>query len=78
MKSLFDRKFRMSEVISRLGGKVTKDEATYRPQSNTDSKECCMECEHYAEHGQPTSECRRVAGPVSAEGLCDLWVERLS
>lgn len=78
-KDLFLRKRpgeeRRSEVVDRLSGKVSKEDAGYRPTSKGD-KGSCGECEHYLLPGNPTSNCRRVAGSVYADDTCDYFTAR--
>lgn len=67
---------RRAVVVDRLSGKLSKEDANYRPAKELESKESCAECEHYLIPGSASSSCRRVAGIVSGEGLCDLFVVR--
>ena len=71
-------KERKSLVADRLGGKVTKEEANYRPHDNADRKDTCAECDSYLTPGEAQSSCRKVAGLVEAEDTCDLWAARVS
>jgi hypothetical protein len=71
-------KQRKAYVVDRLGGKITKEEANYRPHDNANTKDTCFECDHYLNTGEQNSACRRVAGVVNAEDTCDLWVARIS
>lgn len=66
---------RKAEVIDRLSGKVSKKEVDYR-QASKDTKASCAECEYYLFPGNPTSDCRRVAGRVESGDVCDLFVPR--
>lgn len=67
---------RRAEVADRLKGKLSKEEANYRPQQNVEDKSSCRECEHYLDPEESSSLCRRVAGSVEADDICDLWVAR--
>jgi len=69
-------KRRRAYVVDRLTGKVSKEEANYRPHDNAETKDTCAECEHYLIPGQENSSCRRVAGIVRAEDTCDLFAAR--
>lgn len=66
---------RRLEVLERLGGKITKSEAELRP-AGRNTKINCAECVHFLLPGNPTSSCRRVAGVVYAETVCDLFAPR--
>lgn len=66
---------RRAEVVGRLQGKVSKQDANYRV-GDKGSKQLCGECVHYLSPSQSTSSCRRVAGPVAAEDTCDLFAAR--
>ena len=66
---------RRSTVVDRLAGKAAKSDVEYRP-SHKDTKSSCAECEHYLNPGQEHSSCRRVAGAVAANDVCDLFVAR--
>lgn len=66
---------RRSEVVDRLGGKLSKQDTNYRPGVR-DDKASCAECEHYLLPGNPTSNCRKVAGVVYSVDMCDVWVAR--
>lgn len=68
---------RKREVVDRLSGKTSKQQVNYRPASS-DVKSSCSECEHYQFPGQDTSNCRRVAGVVEAEDICDIFVARMA
>ena len=62
-------------VFGLLQGKVSKQEANYRyPQSGV--KTSCIECTHFLREGSEISDCRRVAGPVAAEDVCDLFAAK--
>lgn len=62
---------RRQEVVDRLSGnKVSKETANYRVGKGSD---ICFECEHYLITGAPSSNCRRVLGPVEAQDTCDLF-----
>lgn len=64
-------------LVDRLAGKVSKEDANYRPAENEGTtKESCAECEHYLQPGHETSSCRRTAGIVEAKDICDLFVPR--
>lgn len=67
---------RRGEVVDRLTGKVGKEDANYRASDQVNSKESCFECEHYLSPGQESSSCRRIAGVVHAEDVCDLFAAR--
>ena len=62
-------------VVDRLAGKSAKADVDYRP-SHKESKSSCAECEHFLSPGNETSSCRRVAGAVFANDVCDLFVAR--
>lgn len=69
-------KNRRAYIVDRLRGKITKEEANYRPHDDADSVDTCFECEHYLDPGSEHSACRRVAGVIEAEDTCDLWAAR--
>jgi hypothetical protein len=68
---------RKADVVGRLEGKLSKEEANYRPQDNTESKKTCFDCVYYENEGEAISMCKRVAGMVEANDLCDLWAARM-
>ena len=63
-------------VAGRLRGKESKEEAKYRSHSDAESQDTCFECANYEQPGEERSACRVVAGIVSAEDTCDLWMAR--
>lgn len=63
-------------VIDRLSGKTSKEDANYRDADERQTKETCFECEHYLSPGEAEAACRRVAGIVYAQDVCDLFVAR--
>ena len=63
------------EVKDRLGNKVTKESVNYRPKTQ-ESIESCAECGHYLSPGSDNSSCRRIAGIVYAEDICDMFIVR--
>ncbi len=75
---VFDRDepiLRRKFIAERLAGKISKEDANYR-NSQSNSKEMCGECDYYQFPGQPTSNCKRVAGVVEAEDVCDYFYPR--
>lgn len=62
-------------VVDRLSGKISKQDAGYRP-SSSDNKISCSECDHYGTPGDSSSTCNRVAGLVYGEDQCDYFVAR--
>ena len=71
---LEDKK-RRYEVAGRLRGKVTKEEANYRPHDSAETTDTCFECKHYMSR-EDAAGCKKVAGIVYAEDTCDLWASR--
>ncbi len=51
------------------GPTYTKAEANYRPAGT--SQTACWSCRHF-QRGHPNT-CRKVAGPIDPEAVCDLW-----
>lgn len=66
---------RRGYIIDRLSGKVSKEDANYRPAEH-DTKESCAECHYYTAPGEPQASCRRVAGSIQGDLLCDYFEAR--
>lgn len=66
---------RRGVVIDRLSGKLAKTDSGYRPAGH-ETKAMCAECTHFLLPGNSVSSCRRVAGIVQHDGVCDLFTPR--
>ncbi len=76
-KKLPARKVIIKKVfIDRLMGKLSKDEANYRPAVELRSKESCAECANYEAPGESSGTCVKVAGAIEARDKCDIFMSK--
>lgn len=70
------RKREKMEVAQRLQGKRSKENVSYRPSHERETKISCAECENYQFPGQAESTCAKVAGMVEGRDVCDIFTRR--